>query len=251
MQLRDIIPASLRSSWAYRQFRATYTLNRFRSSESIFSEIYKNNEWGGEAGTLYSGSGSRGEVVDDYVSFVLNFIQIHSPAEVIDLGCGDFYVGAKIVGACAHYVGIDVVPELIAQHQERYATDQISFACLDVTTDGLPRGDICLIRQVFQHLSNRQITEVLSKCRQYQYVLVTEHCPSRDELIAPKNLDKAPGSGTRLDFGSTVDLREAPFNLPASEVLVNPAAQPPDGPQDIYSRGSIRTYLLEGRLITQ
>ncbi|HTK12302.1 MAG TPA: class I SAM-dependent methyltransferase [Xanthobacteraceae bacterium] len=248
MRLRNIIPASLRSSSVYRHVRAAYTLNRFRSPERIFSDIYQTNKWGGPEGSPYSGTGSRGDVVDAYVAYVIAFIERHSPSTVVDLGCGDFYVGAKIADACDHYIGVDVVPTLIAEHQHRHATDRISFACLDITRDELPSGDICLIRQVLQHLSNRQIAAVLRQCRQYRYVLVTEHHPHPDELTA-FNLDKAPGSGTRLDFGSTVDLGAPPFNLPVSEVLALPAAQPPHAPEDIYSRGSIRTYLLDGRLI--
>jgi hypothetical protein len=66
---------------------------------------------------------------------------------------------------------------------------------------------------VLQHLSNAQITRVLSKLRQYCFLVVTEHLPA-DAAFVP-NLDHPFGSGIRVSRGSGVVLTAPPFDLNA------------------------------------
>jgi len=37
------------------------------------------------------------------------------------------------------------------------------FLCLDIISDELPDGDLCLLREVLQHLSNREMRLCCSK----------------------------------------------------------------------------------------
>ena len=69
---------------------------------------------------------------------------------MIDLGCGDFRVGRRLMALAPSidYVGVDVVPELIADNTRRYAGPRVSFRQADITADALPSGDICLIRNL-------------------------------------------------------------------------------------------------------
>ena len=107
---------------------------------------------------------------------------------------------------------MDIVEELVAQNQARYGNENVSFRCLDLIADELPDADICLVRQVLQHLSNAQIASVLTKLKKYRYVLITEHYPAPHLAIAP-NLDKPHGSDTRTFDNSGVYLDAPPFNL--------------------------------------
>jgi SAM-dependent methyltransferase len=209
----------------------------------VFSEIYAKNKWGGAAGLLYSGSGSRGEAAQDYVSLVTDFIVKHNVKSVLDLGCGDFFIGSQITGVCEQYVGVDVVPSVIEQHRDRHGSSKVDFQCLDITRSPLPLADLCLIRQVLQHLSNKQISSVIRHFSQFTYVIVTEHFPHPSEFEAT-NRDVAAGAGTRVAFGSAVVLDQPPFNLKCTELMNVPASKREDGIEDRYTRGSIRTFLV-------
>jgi hypothetical protein len=102
----------------------------------------------------------------------------------------------------------------------------------------LPDADVCLIRQVFQHLSNDQIGAILRRCRKYSAVVVTEHWPAPAVATRP-NVDKPHGPDTRLDSGSWVDLGAPPFgcgNL--TEILRVEVDRP------LYADGeTLRTFL--------
>jgi SAM-dependent methyltransferase len=246
MKLGQLIPKSVKSSSLYRRLHPRALFNAFRDPADIFTKIYETNDWGGEQGTIYSGSGSRGAPAEEYINFIKGFIVQHNVRSVLDLGCGDFFIGRHIAAACDHYTGIDVVPAVIRQHQIKYGSDNVKFDCLDITRAALPTADLCLIRQVLQHLSNRQIAAVVQLFGQFKYVIVSEHYPHPNEFKAP-NLDTAAGSGTRVTFGSAVVLDKPPFNVSCTELSRTAAPQRDDGLQDSYTRGSIRAFLIQSK----
>jgi SAM-dependent methyltransferase len=84
---------------------------------------------------------------------------------VVDLGCGDFRVAQLFVNDSIDYTGIDIVAPLIAHNEARFASHNVRFLCLDIISGELPDGDLCLLREVLQHLSNREITLVLQQVR--------------------------------------------------------------------------------------
>jgi hypothetical protein len=65
-----------------------------------------------------------------------------------------------------------------------------------------------MVRQVMQHLSNSEIIELLSKLKNFKYIIVTEHLPIPQFKA---NLDLVTGQGNRLKIKSGVVLTEAPF----------------------------------------
>lgn len=67
--------------------------------------------------------------------------------------------------------------------------------------------DLCVVRQVLQHLSNDQITRVLKRLQPFKTAIVAEHHPAR--LLRP-NLDKHTGADTRIEFDSGVYLEYPP-----------------------------------------
>lgn len=149
------------------------------------------------------------------LSQVIREHQIHS---VVDVGCGDFFIGSQIAPLVSSYVGVDIVPSLVAQNQAKYGVGGISFLCRDAVSDDLPPAQLCLIRQVFQHLSNNEIAQVIEKLTCYDYVLVTEHYPAPAKRTAP-NKDKPHGPDTRIYDGSAVYLDQPPFALKVRELL--------------------------------
>ena len=190
-----------------------------RTVERVFSDIYRRNLWGGTAGDFYSGTGSDATVAEPYIDAVSRFITSHHAASIVDLGCGDFRVGRELVARTgARYHGLDVVPELIARNTSQFGGSGVTFSCLDVTSDPLPAGEVCLIRQVLQHLSNAQVARVLERCESYPFLIVTEHVPAVDG-VRSINLDIPHGPHTRVDHGSGLFLDRPPFNRSILELL--------------------------------
>jgi SAM-dependent methyltransferase len=206
------------------------------SVAEAFSQTYRTKLWGEVEGEkFFSGGGSLEEFAAPYISWLTRFIAEREIGTVVDLGCGDFLVGQRICSARAvNYVGVDIVPDLIAYNNSRFRSESISFKCANIIEDELPDGDICLIRQVLQHLSNKQISRVLANCAKFQYLLATEDVYSGPGMCP--NLDIMHGPDNRLFQRSGVFLDRAPFNMRTQNVLEIPYPQ---------TDSTIRTCLIE------
>jgi hypothetical protein len=210
---------------------------------ATFGDIYHNSEWGSDPDKIYfSGPGSRRDACGAYCTFVSDFIGKNGIASVVDLGCGDYTVGGQIDMSDADYTGVDVFPDLITLNSETHGSETVRFVRADIVEDELPAGDLCLIRQVLQHLSNADIQRVLLKLTGYRYVLITDG-QSPIPSARRRNLDKQTGRSTRGSlFNNGLWLELPPFNLPADVVLEYPIK---DGepPGEI-----LRTLLIENQL---
>ena len=179
-------------------------------TKEVMIQIYQLHLWGGKEYEFYSGDGSHDiTIIEPYQEVVIRFLQsFDEPLIVCDLGCGDFNVGKKFVSFTKKYLGVDIVPDLIERNKNRFQAENLSFQCLDLATDELPKGDCAIIRQVLQHLSNNEIQKILQKLSAYQYVILTEHLPSGDFVT---NKDKIASQGIRLKQQSGINLIESPF----------------------------------------
>ncbi|HEX4170516.1 MAG TPA: class I SAM-dependent methyltransferase [Bryobacteraceae bacterium] len=188
---------------------------------TAFAAVYREKIFGDLPGErFYSGDGSMGRFADVYCQQVEALVNEKGIRSIVDLGCGDFRVGARIAYLVEEYKGIDIVPDLIEHHRREYGSANISFDCLDIVEDPLPPGDLCLIRQVFQHLGNAEISAVLAKLVFYKWVLVTEDVPAGK--IKFPNVDHIHGPRTRLVEDSGVFLTEPPFSVRAERTWEDP-----------------------------
>ena len=180
-------------------------------TRDAMAQIYEQGLWGSGDSEFYSGEGSHHpDLVAPYVKVVSEFLQsLEEPPVVVDLGCGDFNVGKQLLPYAKQYIAVDIVEELIAFNKTQFKADHLEFHCLDIAKDILPQGDVAILRQVLQHLSNKEIQQILPKLKPYKYVILTEHIPEGD--FKP-NLDIISGQGTRLKQGSGVDVLAEPFN---------------------------------------
>jgi SAM-dependent methyltransferase len=166
---------------------------------------------------------------------------------IVDLGCGDFEVARRILSPELRYVGCDIVPGLVAHNTARFATECIEFRNLDIVTDPLPEGDLCIIRQVFQHLSNGDIATVLRKTRRYPLLVVTDEQVVGDNTGT--NIDIYPFHGTRRLFGQGLRLEVGPF-FERVEILLEHSSGSEYSP---ISKTYLRTVLIRnnGRQSTE
>ncbi|WP_341221284.1 class I SAM-dependent methyltransferase [Polaribacter atrinae] len=185
-------------------------------TKDAMDQVYKMKLWGTNNSEFYSGSGShQPEIIQPYIETVTSFLtSFKTPITVLDLGCGDFNIGQKFVKLTQKYIAVDIVSELIAYNKEHFKADNLEFECLDIATDHLPNVDCIIIRQVLQHLSNKEVQNVVQKLINYKYIILTEHLPFGD--FTP-NKDIISGQGIRIKKQSGIDLLAAPFNLKIKE----------------------------------
>ena len=186
----------------------------------VFGQVYSSKAWGDPddpASPFFSGPGSREQaLVAGYVAAVGDFLKSLGKPDVVDLGCGDFKVGAQLRPFCGRYTACDVVPDLIAFNRKTYRNLDVDFRVVDIVGDPLPEGDVVFVRQVLQHLSNAAIAKAIAKiAARYKYLVLTEHVPAQAGFVP--NVDIVSGAGTRLNIGSGVVLTKGPFNLQAAD----------------------------------
>lgn len=194
-----------------------------RSNADIFSEVYEKNLWGenpNEKGDFYSGTGSYGEIAKEYVECINSFVKKNRIESITDIGCGDFKIGSQIASENPNlkYTACDVVPSLIERNKKKYDGQNIDFKVIDGSKDPLPKSQLLTIRQVLQHLSNKDISSILGKTKQFQYVIISEHL-FKEGLEKSYNRDKPSGPDIRLSEMSGVYIDKEPFNLKVKEIL--------------------------------
>lgn len=203
-------------------------------TNAVMNQIYDMHLWGGRQFDFYSGTGSHDpKIIEPYLKAVIAVLEsFNEPLVVCDLGCGDFNVGKHITKYAKTYIAVDIVESLIHRNKQLYKADNLAFYCLDIIKDSLPLGDCMILRQVLQHLSNKDIEDVIKKLAVYKYIILTEHLPLGDFV---PNKDIISGQGIRLKHNSGVNLLEPPFSL------------------KIKNQKELGTHLLEnekGRLVT-
>jgi SAM-dependent methyltransferase len=207
-------------------------LRALTGREEVFTITYEHGLWGDQKKEgFYSGPGSESEAAGEYVEYVNGFVRQNNVKRIVDLGCGDFRVGRRFELQDCSYIGCDIVKPVIESNNAQFGNSRISFRHLDIVSDELPEGELCLIRQVLQHLSNLDVMAVLGKLKKYRYVLVTDELPKKFDQA---NADIRTQKNTRRIKNSALMLERPPFNVPLRVVLLT----------DYNARYSLRTVLI-------
>ena len=185
--------------------------------KKLFSRIYHENMWGGVKGEFNSGPGSDDFVGMAYANLIKAYVQQHNIKSVVDIGCGDFRIARQFITDEIDYTGIDVVPSLIENNQRLFGKSNIRFLNIDATQEAIPDAELCTIRQVLQHLSNDHIRSILTKCKKYPHLIVSEHVLT-GEAVTP-NLNMQADWNTRIEMNSCVMLDEPPYSVKTELLL--------------------------------
>lgn len=218
---------------------------QIKYNTDVFTLIYKNKYWGGIKHDFYSGPGSYNPGVSGYLREVVKFIIDNRIENIVEIGCGDFNVSGQMTGQLDElqytyqYRGYDVVKRLIQRNRSLYSNDRVHFVCKDACTGIIKNGDLLIVRQVLQHLSNKSILQIVRKFANYKYILVTEHqlIPRQDTTIIP-NIDKRTNADIRIPYNSGVYLESTPFNCKIERLLYS-MYEPCGG-----KNASINTFLI-------
>ena len=181
------------------------------SLEDVFTSIYRNGAWASHDNVeSLSGRGStlwRTEALRRELPGLLQRLGVSS---LLDAACGDFNWLSTLDLPLNRYYGIDVVRDVIAQNERRYADSQRRFIHGNVCNDALPDCDAILCRDCLNHLSFADIEACLANFRRTQarFLLLTTH------PAVLENIDCKTGEWRMLNFCLH------PFNLPEPEERV-------------------------------
>lgn len=164
-----------------------------------FSAVYDNRAWliGKEVGSL-SGWSSELEHTEAIRELLPKLLAELETRTLLDLGCGDFN-WMKETDLDVDYIGMDVVPSVIRQNQERYGGPRRRFVAGDAVGEPLLAADTVLCRAVLFHLSFADVRSVLANVRR----------SGARWLISTNDDDIETGDYRQLN------LRRRPFRLPA------------------------------------
>lgn len=177
-----------------------------------FTQIYKTNYWGGAESV--SGKGSDAIQTRTLSQGLIKAINSLDIKILIDV-CGDFNYMKDIINKLKieHYIGIDIVKELIDNLDMKYSTSEIIFINKDIVTDPLPHGDLLLCRDCLVHLTYESIFAFLNNfiLSDIQYLLTTTFDFHRLNFCL-----RSDGEGW-----FPICLQNAPFSFPDPILLIN------------------------------
>jgi hypothetical protein len=105
---------------------------------------------------------------------------------------------------------------IVERNKRLYASDNIKFMHADAATASLPSADLVLIREVLQHLSNKDVAAVLKNISgKYRFNIIT-NTVAKD--AKKKNVDIPSGSNSRAGLGYGLWLDRAPFDCEIREL---------------------------------
>ena len=182
--------------------------------ERVFSEIYRTHSW---LGSSRSGPGSEPERTRKYRTIVENVLRAHHISSVVDIGCGDWAFSKLVDWGGIDYTGVDIVPDLVARLNEDFGAIQRRFIVADLVECELPGADLCIVKDVLQHLSNESVHRFLhEQLPRFRYALITNDAriTKLTHLLRPWKLQK-PNSDIANGGARSIRLMRPPFNLKA------------------------------------
>lgn len=123
-----------------------------QSLEDRFSHIYAEGIWKAAPGDPLSGAGSNPEVAGRLGSLLPALVERLGVGTFLDVGCGDFSWMRNVDLGC-EYIGIDIVPDVIARNMADHGRPDRRFLTLNAVSQKLPKADMVLCREVLFHLS--------------------------------------------------------------------------------------------------
>ena len=142
------------------------------SLNEIFSQIYEKKYWGSKISVgSDSGEGSNPDIALPYVNFIKQIIVKYKVESVLDFGHGDWEMWRDFQFENLRYTGLDVVEFLSIDLSKKYGNADRKF----ITIDGdsvYPDSDLFICKDVFQHLSSRDIRKIWTKLDKFKLIVL-------------------------------------------------------------------------------
>jgi hypothetical protein len=171
---------------------------RTREMRRIFGSIHGAKAWGDCESA--SGPGSTRERAETFLGDLVALVRSLDVATVLDAPCGDFNWAAPLADAVDTYVGVDVVPAIIADVRRRHATPRRRFLCRDMVRQRLPSADLVFCRDALVHLGTADAFAALANLRRTgaRWLIATTFVGDRDNPDIrtgewrPLNMERPP-----------------------------------------------------------
>lgn len=180
-----------------------------REMRRIFAAIHAARAWG--PGESASGPGSTRERASTFLPRLIDLVQRLRVDTLLDAPCGDFNWAEPLADSVAHYIGIDIVPDVISENRSRWSSPSRRFLCRDLVRQRLPSADLVLCRDGLVHLSHADALAALANLRRTgaQHLILTTFIGDRS------NPDIANGEWRPLN------MEHQPFSFPPPLELVD------------------------------
>lgn len=138
----------------------------------IFEDIYKTNGW--QSDESVSGHGSTLDATSCVRRELPKLFKELRVKNVLDIPCGDYNWWKEMDLPDVHYVGGDVVPEIIEANQ-KFSDEHHSFAVMDITEDLMQGYDLIFVRDLLGHFGEADLQLALACIRMSRpkYLLAT------------------------------------------------------------------------------
>jgi len=150
----------------------------------------------------YSGPGSLIKNTKNLINELSLFIKEKDIKSIVDCPCGDFNYMKQVNLRFVEYKGFDISENAI-KICKKYTNVNISFDVLDATSQELPQADLIICKDLFLHLSFKDIFAVLANIKdKCKYFAVSRY--NKNTV----NKDQESGLASR-----EIDIKNAPFNF--------------------------------------
>lgn len=185
--------------------------------ESTFTPFYTENLWGCDESV--SGPGSSVSNTAKLRRELPKLLQKIGARTLLDAPCGDFNWMKETELGVEHYVGVDIIPDLVARNRKLYGNKQTEFLLLDLTRDKLPRSDVILCRDCLIHFSYRHVAAAIKNFkRSGSTYLLTNSYPAWFWNENIRTGDFRPINITMPPFNFPPPLKKIQEKFPAEEV---------------------------------
>lgn len=180
-----------------------------KDPKQLFTKCFEQNTW--HDAESRSGTGSNKQVTHTLRTALPLLLEKYDIKTLLDLPCGDYHWMKEIDYPFLHYIGGDIVDRIVAQNNERYASETTEFRVINAIEDKLPRTDCLLARDLFVHFSFDDIERFLTRFLESgtPYLLTTHFCKTNKNHNSPTSALWRP-----------LNLMKKPFYFPAPRASI-------------------------------
>jgi hypothetical protein len=178
---------------------------RFRRvpAPTVFASIYHQNIWDGDESV--SGRGSDLRRTATLIKALPTLLREIGAQTMLDAACGDFHWMKEVDLPVERYVGMDIIPELVAKNNEQYGDQHRSFMHGNLMQDDLPTSDVIMCRDCLVHLSYGDALQALKNFQR----------SGSTYLLATTFVDRTRNTDINTGNWRPLNLQQAPFNFGA------------------------------------
>jgi len=209
-------------------------LNRFSGNvlSAKFEKVFLKNLWKGT--TSRSGTGSSIESTAHLIKELPKVFSLLNIESILDVPCGDLEWMPQVNLSQTKYIGADISPSLIEHLKVKFPERE--FMVLDITKELIPRVDLIFSRDLFVHLSNKDIRQALEIIK-----------ASGSTYLASTTFTKLPKNEnlrfiTREIAWRRINLQTKPYNFPKPEFILDEKCTEGNG---LYADKSIGFWKIE------